>query len=49
MIQNGVPAFEWSETKGMELKFCTSDLNNSNEEVKFGANESGYIYQIDTR
>ena len=45
--ENGVPAFEWSETKGMELKFCTSDLNNSNEEVKFGANESGYIYQID--
>jgi len=46
--ENGVPAFEWSETKGMELKFCTSDLNNSNEEVKFGANETGYIYQIDT-
>ena len=44
---NGVPAFEWSETKGMELKFCSSELNPQNEEVKFGANENGYIYEID--
>ena len=44
---NGVPAFEWSESKGMELKFCSSELNPQNEEVKFGANESGYIYEID--
>ena len=46
--EQGVPAFEWSETKGMDIKVCTSGLNNSNEEVKFGANENGYIYQIDT-
>ncbi len=45
---NGVPAFEWSETLGMEIKRCTSDLNNNNEEVQFGANESGYVYQLDT-
>ena len=45
---NGVPAFEWSETKGMELKFCSSELNPQNEEVKFGANDTGYIYEIDT-
>ena len=45
---NGVPAFEWSETLGMEIKRCTSDLNNSNEEVQFGANENGYVYQLDT-
>ena len=46
--EQGVPAFEWSETKGMDIKVCTSGLNNSNEEVKFGANENGYIYQIDS-
>ena len=45
---NGVPAFEWSESKGMELKFCSSELNPQNEEVKFGANDTGYIYEIDT-
>ena len=44
---NGVPAFEWSEAKGMDLKFCSSELNPQNEEVKFGANENGYIYEID--
>jgi hypothetical protein len=44
---NGVPAFEWSEAKGMDLKFCASELNPQNEEVKFGANENGYIYEID--
>ena len=44
---NGVPAFEWSEAKGMDLKFCSSELNPQNEEVKFGANETGYIYEID--
>ena len=32
----------------MEIKHCASDLNSSNEEVKFGSNESGYIYQLDT-
>ena len=45
---NGVPAFEWSETLGMEIKRCTSDLNNNNEEVQFGSNETGYVYQLDT-
>ena len=44
---NGVPAFEWSEAKGMDLKFCASELNPQNQEVKFGANENGYIYEID--
>ena len=44
---NGVPAFEWSESKGMDVKFCTSELNPQNEEVKFGANETGYIYELD--
>jgi len=44
---NGVPAFEWSEAKGMDLKFCSSELNPQNQEVKFGANETGYIYEID--
>ena len=44
---NGVPAFEWSESKGMDVKFCTSELNPSNEEVKFSANETGYIYELD--
>ena len=45
---NGVPAFEWSETLGMEIKRCTSDLNVNNKEVQFGSNESGYVYQLDT-
>ena len=45
---NGVPAFEWSETLGMEIKRCTSDLDINNKEVQFGANESGYVYQLDT-
>ena len=44
---NGVPAFEWSEAKGMDIKFCASELNPQNQEVKFGANENGYIYEID--
>ena len=45
---NGVPAFEWSQTKGMEVKRCSSALNTSNTEVQFGANESGYIYTLDS-
>ena len=45
---NGVPAFEWSETVGMEIKRCTSDLDINNKEVQFGSNESGYVYQLDT-
>ena len=46
--ENGVPAFEWSQSIGMDLKFCSSELNPQNEEVKFGANENGYVYEIDT-
>ena len=45
---NGVPAFEWSETVGMEIKRCTSDLDINNKEVQFGSNETGYVYQLDT-
>ena len=45
---NGVPAFEWSQTQGMEIKKCSSALNPSNTEVQFGANESGYIYTLDS-
>ena len=44
----GVPAFEWSETKGLPVKFCTSDLNSSGTEVIYHADESGYIYKHDT-
>ena len=44
----GVPAFEWSETKGLPVKFCTSDLNSTGTEVIFHADESGYLYQHDT-
>ena len=43
---NGVPAFEWSQTLGMEIRKCSSALNPSNTEVQFGANESGYIYSL---
>ena len=46
--ENGIPAFEWAESKGMEVKHCASDLNSSNEEVKFGSNDTGFIYQLDT-
>jgi len=45
---DGVPAFEWSQTKGLPVKFCTSDLDNSGTEVIYHADESGYIYQHDT-
>jgi len=45
---NGVPAFEWSETIGMEIKRCTSDLDINNKEVQFGSNETGFVYQLDT-
>ena len=32
----------------MEIKRCSSALNISNTEVQFGANESGYIYTLDS-
>ena len=44
----GIPAFEWSETKGLPVKFCTSNLNLAGTEVIYHADESGYIYQHDT-
>jgi len=46
--EQGIPAFEWSESKGLVVKTCTSDLNTSNEEVKFSADETGYIYLHDS-
>ena len=46
--ENGIPAFEWSQIKGMEIKCCASDLNTLSQEVQFGSNETGYIYQLDT-
>ena len=46
--EQGIPAFEWSESKGLVVKTCTSDLNTSNEEVKFSADETGFVYSHDT-
>ena len=46
--EQGIPAFEWSNSKGLVVKTCTSDLNTSNEEVKFSADESGYVYLHDS-
>ncbi len=45
---NGVPSFEWSETKGLPVKFCTSDVNNNGTETLFHTDETGYVYQHDT-
>ena len=45
--EQGIPAFEWSDTKGLVVKTCTSDLNTSNEEVKFSTDETGYVYLHD--
>jgi hypothetical protein len=44
----GIPAFEWSQSKGIPVKFCTSDLNSAGTEVIYHADESGYIYEHDT-
>ena len=44
----GIPAFEWSETKGLPVKFCTSNLNNAGTEVIFHADEAGFIFEHDT-
>ena len=43
----GIPAFEWSQTKGMPVKFCTSNLNSTGTEVIFHSDESGFVYQHD--
>tara|TARA_R110000744_G_scaffold54443_2_gene115570 strand:- start:1333 stop:3126 length:1794 start_codon:yes stop_codon:yes gene_type:complete len=43
----GIPAFEWSQTKGLPVTVCTSDLDSSGTEVIFHADETGYIYQHD--
>ena len=44
----GIPAFEWSQTKGLPVKFCTSDLNSSGTEKIFHADESGFVFEHDT-
>jgi hypothetical protein len=44
----GIPAFEWSQTKGIPVKFCTSNLNSTGTEVIFHSDESGFVYQHDT-
>ena len=44
----GIPAFEWSQTKGLPVTHCTSDLNSSGIEVLFHTDESGYVFQHDT-
>ena len=43
----GIPAFEWSQTKGIPVKFCTSNLNSTGTEVIFHSDESGFVYQHD--
>ena len=43
----GIPAFEWSQTKGLPVKFCTSDVNNDGTEVLYHTNETGYVYKHD--
>ena len=45
---DGVPAFEWSETKGLPVKFCTSGLNSAGTEVLFHSDKTGLIFQHDT-
>ena len=44
----GIPAFEWSQTKGLPVKFCTSDVHNDGTEVLFHTDETGYVYKHDT-
>ena len=44
----GIPAFEWSQTKGLPVKFCTSDVNNDGTEVLYHTDETGYVYKHDT-
>ena len=44
----GIPAFEWSETKGLPVKFCTSDINTSGIEVLHHTDETGFVYKHDT-
>ena len=45
---DGIPAFEWSETKGLPVKFCTSDINTSGTEVLHHTDETGFVYKHDT-
>ena len=45
---DGVPAFEWSETKGLPVKFCTSDINTNGTEVLHHTDETGFVYKHDT-
>ena len=44
----GIPAFEWSETKGLPVKFCTSDITTSGVEVLHHTDETGFVYKHDT-
>ena len=43
----GIPAFEWSQTKGLPVKFCTSDVNNDGTELLYHTDETGYVYKHD--
>ncbi len=45
---DGVPAFEWSETKGLPVKFCSSDINTNGTEVLHHTDETGFVYKHDT-
>ena len=44
----GIPAFEWSETKGLPVKFCTSDITTSGVEVLHHTDETGFVYKHDS-
>ena len=44
----GVPGFEWSQTKGLPVKFCTSDVRNDGTEVLHHTDETGFVYKHDT-
>jgi len=45
---DGIPAFEWSQTKGLPVEFCTSDINSAGTEVLFHTDDTGYVYRHDT-
>jgi hypothetical protein len=45
---DGIPAFEWSQTKGLPVEFCTSDINSTGTEVLFHTDDTGYVYRHDT-
>ena len=45
---DGIPAFEWSQTKGLPVEFCTSNINLAGTEVLFHTDDTGYVFQHDT-